>query len=336
MTTEHERLERLVAGEGRPEAALMEDANPDRRRFIGGSDMAAVMGYGATYDGTQDTPYKVYIRKTGEAREEMDPAKKRFLERRKRWEPVIVQMLREEFDAEIVAVNRRYVDPELDFLAAEIDFEWRDADGTIQNGEIKTVSPFSFGERQGWGEAGSGDIPIHYEAQVQHGLGVLGRRVCAVAAMVGLDSMIFYRVARDDEVIHEMRKRAALFWRESVLAKKPPEAMTLGDLRGLYGKSTPGLSVEGTSEVGSKALRLRAVRGRIEAYELERDALEFDVKLAMREAEALTVDGRKVFTWKEQDFGMLDQPALKEGDKEIWRKYFRKGRRRVFKGASWS
>lgn len=301
------------------------DMPVDRRRFLGGSDAAAVMGLSKWR-----TPYQVYLAKTADVPEEMDPERRKFLERRKRWEPVVVQMLREEFDAEIVSVNQRYVDPEVPYFAAEIDFEWRDADGSIQNGEIKTVSQFSFGERYGWGEAGTDEIPIDYEAQVQHGLGVKRRKICAVAAMVGLDSMVFYRVERNGEVISEMRARLARFWNENVLAKIAPDPQTIEDLHRMFRK-TNGMAVQADTELGSKALRLRALVAQIDAFELEREALEFDVKNAMREHDSILVDGRKIATWGEQNWSRLDQAAIKENEKEIYRKYLKTGKYRVFK-----
>lgn len=334
MTTTDPQL--LDVSVTRSAPILMEDADPDRRRFIGGSDMAAIMGLGATYDGEQQTPYTVYRKKTADERGEMDPARKKFLERRKRWEGPIVEMLREEFDTEVVNINRRYVDGDYNYLAAEIDFEWVDQDGVVQNGEIKTVSPFTWGGKSGWGEPGSGDIPVHYEAQVQHGLGVMNRKKCAVAAMVGLDSMVFYMVERNDDVIFEMRRRAHVFWRDAVLAKKVPDAQTLGDLRGIYSNVTAGVTVEGTGDVALAALRLRGLRGQMAALQMQADADEFMVKQHMKDAEFLTVEGKKIFSWKESDYTILDQQLLKLEHKDVHKACVKRGRRRVFKGMAWT
>ena len=327
----------IAAGNWNPK--LLADEDYDRRKYIGGSNAAAIMGVGATYDGVTATAVGVYNAKIAEVSAEMDPEKKKFLERRKRWEPVVFQMLREELDVEVVSTNLRYVDPYLPFLAAEIDFEWRDEDGSIQNGEVKTVTPFAFGERHGWGEAGSSDVPIYYEAQVHHGLSVMGRRKCILAAMVGLDGMVFYRIDRNEGLIYEMRKREAIFWRNCVLKKVPPDPQTLGDLRVLFPTSN-GLAVEGSSEIGSKALSLRALRGQIAALEMQRDSFEFDVKLALRSYEILTVDGRKIFTWKDQATTSFEASKLKASEikeeRDIYRKYLKKGSARVFKGASWN
>ena len=308
------------------------EGEPDRRRYIGGSDIAALMGVAPEFDGERDTPLTVYFSKIGAGESAMPPEKKLFLNRRKRWEGPIVEMLREEFDAEIVSINRRIIDPEWSFMASEIDFEWKDPEtGLIENGEIKTVSPFAFKEKFGWGEPGTSDAPIHYYMQVQHGMGVTGRRKAILAAMVGLDGMHFYPIARSDDLIDDQRRVCYRFWMDNVLKGVVPDAMSMGDLKALYRSASSGLTVAADSDVGSKALHLRAMRAQIDAIELEAIALEFDVKNAMKDAEFLSVDGRRIWSWKEQDWSRLDQTNLKIDEKEIWRRYMLNGRHRILK-----
>jgi predicted phage-related endonuclease len=248
----------------------------DRKTYIGGSDIAAIMGVGATYDGVQQTAYTVYLKKIGELSGTMDPDKKKFLERRKRWEEPIVAMLREEFKGEIVAVNARYIDPEHDFMAAEIDFEWRDSTGEIQNGEIKTVSPFAFGERHGWGEPGTSDIPVHYAAQVAWGQMIKGRKITILAAMVGIDNMLFYRLDRDDDTIATMRQAAVRFWHDHVLKRIPPEPQTLQDVVGQMLKQR-GRPVNITGEIYDKVQRLASVNADMTRLAEEKEYLQFDI-----------------------------------------------------------
>lgn len=300
----------------------------DRRTYLGGSDIAALLGL----DPYGKTPLTVYMAKIGERAGEVDLAKKRFLERRKRWEGPIVQMLREEFDGEIVAVNARYQDEEYPFLAAEIDFEWRDADGSIQNGEIKTVSPFAFNERAGWGEAGSADIPIHYHAQVMYGLGVKKRQSCIVAAMAGLDTMVFYRVERDDEAIAAMRDVAVSFWRDHVEAKVPPEPISMADVMTLF-KRHKGRPVDLDDETAQAVLDLRAVRAKLAA--LEGDEAELALKVAKyvcnawgigapeesADNAALCHQGVELAKWAAGRGAHLDQKRLALDHPEIKRDY---------------
>jgi hypothetical protein len=297
----------------------------DRRTYLGGSDIAAVLGL----DAYNKTPLTVYMAKIGERAGIMDPEKKKFLERRKRWEGPIVQMLREEFDGEIVGINNRYVDEEHPFMAAEIDFEWvNKEDGTIQNGEIKTVSPFAFGERSGWGEAGSDEIPIHYHAQVMHGLGVTGRDTTIVCAMVGLDTMVFYRVDRDEEAIAAMRAAAVKFWNDHVEKKIPPGPISMLDVMILH-RRTNGRPVDLDDETAAAVHNLRIAR--MEADSLKGSMAELELQIAKFICEAWNVatpeevpdnaallhQGKKLCTWAAGRGAHLDQQRLAKEYPEI-------------------
>lgn len=300
----------------------------DRRKFLGGSDAAAVLGLSKFR-----TRYDVYIDKISPVPDSANAAYRLFLERRKRWEPVVFQMLREELEAEIVATNQRHQDT-LPFLAAEIDAEVREGN-EILNVEVKTVHPRAYAEKCGWGEPGTDDIPIEYEAQVQHGLGVTGRKTTILAAMVGLDDMVFYRINRNEAVIIEMRARLAQFWNEHVLKGIAPEPQGLTDVARVFPVSD-GNTVEASPEVAAAALRLRALKAQLDASQAEADALEFIVKRHMGAAEYLLVEGKRIFSWKEGNWSDLDESALKLEQKEIYRRYLKKGRRRTFRRLSWT
>ena len=318
------------------EAVVIEQ--PDRRAYIGGSDIAAIMGLGASYRGAQATPFTVWQRKVGEVSEPMDAATELFLRRRKRWEGPIFEMLREEFSAEIVAMNQRYRDEEHPFFACEIDFEWKDPEtGEINNGEVKTVSPFAYGERFGWGEAGTSDIPVNYAAQVMWGLGIKKRRACIVPAMVGLDNMIFYRVERDDETIAAMRAEALRFWNEHVLTRVPPDPQTMKDLNALMLRKR-GRPVELDSGMAEKLKRLKIVRDEIAAFGIEEEHLAFDLgayvlsrwgaptddQAAAGEEDALIrYDGATLATWKKQRNATLDQKQLRAELPDVAEKFTR-------------
>lgn len=312
----------------------------DRRTYLGGSDAAAVLGL----DPYGKTPLTVYLAKRGELETGTpDPEREKFLRRRKRFEDPIVAMLREEYAGEIVATNERYTDPQHDFLAAEIDFEWRDADGSIQNGEIKTVSPFAFNEGAGWGDAGTDQIPVHYMAQVQHGLGVTRKNVAVLAALAGLDTMVFYRIERDDETIEAMRETMVAFWQNNVLAGVPPEPITLTDAARLWSRKN-GRPVELDGDAAEAIKHLRAVRQSIKTMEGEASELELVVAKAICKAWAvgegeeppednaiLTVGGQKVATWARGRSTYIDQKGLAAAHPDIKAAFTRESRFRGFR-----
>lgn len=313
-----------------PLAVLPPDT--DRRRFLGGSDAAAIMGLGAF----GRTPYTTWLSKTSDMPEEVDPEREKFFRRRKRYEQPIIEMLREEFGGEIVAVNQRYIDPEHDFLAAEIDFEWVDPeDGSIQNGEIKTVHPLAFSERNGWGQANTDEIPIYYAAQVMHGLGVLRRRKTIVAALAGFDNMVFYQVLRDEETIAAMRAEMVRFWVEHVLPRIPPDPQTARDIA-LMTQKFNGRPVELDDAMLKKLADLAAVRANLKAMKDDEEALSVELGRFICKAWGITepnpkpesidnavlqYQGSKVGTWKKTRGAHLDQKKLKIDHPEIISEY---------------
>ncbi len=182
-----------------------------RQKYIGGSDVAAILGV---------SPYKnavdLWLDKITPPRE--DGRNWQAKARGTRMEPYIVDMIREEHGITATRRGERYIDKELPFLASEIDFEYIDGAGVVQNGEIKTVHPF---KKKEWGEELTDSLPLHYVAQVQHGLGVTGRQVCKVFALIG-DELKPYVVERDDELIEAMRARCSTFWNDYVIPKVQP------------------------------------------------------------------------------------------------------------------
>lgn len=192
-------------------------AQPDRTKFIGGSDVAAILGISPWRSAVDLWLDKI----TPRVENGQNAAAKR---RGSRLEPYILDMIREEHGLVIERHNQRYIDHEFPFLACEIDAEGREpeivyADETcLDNFEIKTVHPFKAKE---WGEKDTDQLPIHYVAQAQWGLGITGRRICRVFALIG-DDLKPYIVERDDELIQVMRTKSAEFWHQYVLPKVQP------------------------------------------------------------------------------------------------------------------
>lgn len=213
----------------------------DRTKFIGGSDVAAILGISPWR-----TAADLWLDKITPPAPEADTRNAQAKRRGTRLEPYILDMIREEHDVEIVARNQRYVDPQVPYFAAEIDAEAA-ARTSVENVEIKTVHPF---KARDWGELETDQLPLHYIAQVQWGLGITQRERCRVFALIG-DDLRPYVVDRDDETIQAMRERAQEFWQRYVLPKvRPPldyaDGKTLETLRRLY-PGTDGSSIEATA-----------------------------------------------------------------------------------------
>jgi predicted phage-related endonuclease len=245
-------------------ASLQAAPTIDRRRFIGGSDSAAIFGVSPW-----STPLDIYLLKRDEypaTGREADPGKERIFRRGKRLEPVVIDMLVEEYGVEVTKRSppenpNRYQDPEHPFLAAEIDFEWRvsaelaerhgldpELVGTIQNGDVKTAR--GFGAKK-FGEEGTDEIPIEYAAQFMHGLMVTNRQLTMVAVLVSMDDVLFYFIHRDDETIAAMRAKSVSFWFDNVQAGVPPDPVNLPDVMHLFRRDR-GTLIEATPEILAK------------------------------------------------------------------------------------
>lgn len=310
-------------------SALQNVGELDRRSYIGGSRVSAILGL----DAYGKTPLSEYQFILGEIDNTPDAETLAFFEWRKEWEPIVIKRVKREFDAKIVAVNQRYRDSEYDFLAAEIDAEWADEDGAIQNLEIKTVHPLAFSETSGWGEAGTSDVPIQYAAQCMWGLGITGRQVCILVAMAGIDTLVFYRIERDEEVIADMRERCIAFWTEYVLKRVPPEPINLDDVMRLTLKMR-GRPVEADDEMVKNLQDLASIRASIAAFDGSKDDVMFKIGVAILKqwgipAPAVTDKGKiepaqvadnavilragqQIASWKLQNTTRIDADKLRE------------------------
>lgn len=246
----------------------------DRKLFLGGSDVAAILGVAPSSWKSRCSPLDVYLIKTGQRVIEADADLEDLFAWGKELEPVVIKRLRRKHGVKVTKRSlprtpNRYSDPEHPFLAAEIDFEWRvtkaiaeahELDpaliGTIQNGEIKTVHAFASAK---FGDDPQ-DVPVEYAAQAMHGLMVTGRQICMFGVLTGSSrSVDVYWVTRDDETIGAMRPRLLRFWNDNVLAGVPPEALTIEDVQYLF-RTAPASRTEASAEILAKLEDLKRAR----------------------------------------------------------------------------
>jgi len=274
---------------------------PDRTKFLGGSDIAALLGI---------SPYKtatdLWLDKI---KPRVDDGRNAAAKTRgTRLEPYILDMIRSEHGLEIVAKNERYIDPAVPYFAAEIDAETAD-----ENIEIKTVHPFKSKE---WGELETDQLPLHYVAQVQWGLGIRQRQRCRVFALIG-DDLRPYTVERDDETIAAIREKASEFWTRYVLPQlRPPldyaDRKTLDTLRRLY-PGTDGSTIEATAMHEQWRAVLQTAQDMVAKYEGVVEGAKAHLMAEMGAAALLKFSDGKAFRRKEisRKAVTIVQPATK-------------------------
>lgn len=258
-----------------------------RTKYIGGSDIAAILGI---------SPYKTAIdlwldKTTPPAEDNRNAAAKR---RGQRLEPYVLDMIREEFGITVTARNQRYRDAHVPYFAAEIDAETDD-----ENIEIKTVHPFKSKE---WGDLQTDQLPLHYVAQVQWGLGVRPKARTRVFALIG-DDLRPYVVERDDETIAALREKAAEFWEQYVLpGLRPPfdfkDGKTLETLRRLY-PGTNGSTIDATAMHEHWRAVLTTAQEMRDKYEGVIDGAKAHLMAEMGDAAMLKFSDGKAFRRKQ-------------------------------------
>lgn len=171
----------------------------DRTKYLGGSDVAGILGISPWR-----TPLEVYLDKVQPRIKPVDPSKQKVFTRGQRMEPYVIDLLSEETGLEIIHRGNRYIHRDYGFIAAEIDAEA----ATGENIEIKTVSPFKAKE---WGEVQTDAIPVHYTAQAMHGLMVTGKQVCVFGVLIGVMTSVSI-------VLSETKKPSVPFSRKRSLS----------------------------------------------------------------------------------------------------------------------
>ena len=290
----------------------------DRTTYLGGSDVAPILGISPWR-----TPLDVYLDKIQPRKEETDPGRLKVLNRGKRMEPYVIDLLAEETGLEIIRRGERYLDPDLDFIAAEIDAEA----ATGENIEIKTVSPFKARE---WGEEQSDEIPLHYAAQAMHGMMVTSREVCVFGVLIGGDDFRVYRIERDDVTIDAIRQKEIEFW-SRIQARQAPEPSTVSDVFRLFGTKDSGLAVEASESLQADVIALKSLKDDAKRLGAQIDLREERIKLHMADASILTMNGKPVLTWKEQASKRFDQSAFKADQPELYEKFIKTVTSRVFR-----
>lgn len=329
-----------------PAAAVIRAEEYDRRRYIGGSDIASILG---VQPPGWRTALAVWERKTApDAAVELTEGEvRKRLARGQVVEPLVAGLLESMFSIRTIVRSRRYADPEVDYFAAEIDaevpfsavaplFDGRPGAPTLDridgdepvNIEIKTVHPFAASQ---WGGEGTDEIPIHYAAQIQWGLGVRRRRFAICAALFGADSLVLYPVVIDEELVAEMRDQARRFWLDYVLAGTPPPPMNRDDCQRLWPEHKAGASVEADANLLANVRTLAQVRDKRKAYEGGEEGIDLLIREAMRDAETLTHDGEVIATLKAQNTTSIDQAKLKAEFPDAYKACLRVGRTRVLR-----
>jgi putative phage-type endonuclease len=265
----------------------------NRRLFIGGSDIAGVMGLSRW-----QTPWQVWSEKTGKVEPEPD---NEFTEMGRELEDTVARLFTKRTGKKVRRAPKRYVHPEYDYLACQVD---RIVEGEDELVECKTCSAWKEKE---WHDE---EIPAEYILQVQFQLGLTGRSKGYLAVLIGGNKFIWKELAFDQELFDRMVEQAQKFWQ---LVKKNQEPLALADDNPFMAELHPhsGEELRPRQELEGLVRDRQFAKEAIEKAQWKVDEIEAKIKQRIGNDLGFETEKFRV-TWKTQNATRIDIPALKE------------------------
>ena len=289
---------------------INQDFSLDRNKYIGGSDIGAILGLSRFR-----SPLEVWMEKTGKEVKKLDSLPLRF------------GSFAEEFVASeyarstgflLIHDESTYVHPEHSFMSAHMDrFVLEDSSSSSPTRilECKTANPFSAGD---WGEVGSDEVPLSYLCQCLWYMAITNINIVDLAVLFGNSDFRIYEISRDLELESTILQKANFFWNEHVLRDVPPPAQSEADCQTLFSKGDPTKSVEAKAETLELTKRLQQLHSEIDVREGEISSIKQSIMRQMGEAETLTYQGKVIATWKAPKRSFrLDSKTLEQEHPEI-------------------
>ncbi|MFA7255967.1 MAG: YqaJ viral recombinase family protein [Kiritimatiellales bacterium] len=231
-----------------------------RRRGIGGSDAAAIMGVNS-----YESPLAVYMDKLGLAPEKDETEAMR---QGRDLEQYVADRFVESTGKKVRRCNRILKHPEYEWMLGNID---RDIVGENAGLECKTTSVLN---KTAFDQ---GDIPATYYWQCTHYMAVTGASKWYLAVLVLNKALHIFEIERDENAIMTLVAAEESFWRDYVLAQVPPMPSglecddALVDL--IPGDKLPGDVVD-LSEHDARITSLKAVEADMSALKKQADAMK--------------------------------------------------------------
>lgn len=287
-----------------------------RRSGIGGSDVAAVLGLSKW-----KTPYDLYLEKTGVTVE--DSSKAELFHFGHVLEDVVANEFSRRNALKVQRRNIMFRHPKYPMLIGNIDR--RVVGGGVL--ECKTADKYTAGL---WDVTDGDKVPPYYLCQVMHYLHVTGERKGYLAVLIGGNEYRQYKIDYDAELAELMAEKCVEFWRNHVIARVAPEAVTAADLAKMY-RSIEGKVVKADEHIEVACTLLRLSKDKQKENEAGIEAYELEIKKFMTDSEILLdASGNKLATWKSGTRSSIDTKALKTMMPDVAEQFTRVSETRTF------
>lgn len=259
-----------------------------RRKGIGGSDVAAILGISK-----YKTPLDIYHEKTSQHQVCVENI---YTEAGKRLENAICKWYADKKKLKIKKDNKIRMHRKYNFMFANIDRIILSDDHNFSNEilEAKNISYHSFVNN--WQD---GPLP-EYICQVQHYMNVIGFNKAVIVALIGGYDLRDYEIKRDDELINLINEKLIFFWQNNVLKKIPPDPINENDIMNLYSQTKKNSIIKATETNYENYIELKKKIKERKKINEDIENLKKGLQLALLDNEIMQYEGVNIITWKEQ------------------------------------
>lgn len=286
-----------------------------RKKGITGTDAGAICGLNP-----YSSAFQIYQDKITDEIEEFDNESMR---QGRDLEEYVARRFSEETGLKVRRANVIFQNEENPFMLADFD---RLIVGQKAGLECKTVSPYSSDK---WND---GNIPLHYQMQVQHYLAVSGFDCWYIAAVVFGREFLIRKIERDEELINYLIDIERGFWYNNVLAGIMPEPDGSDNcsemIAKMYfkGQENKTIKLSGYKEILDRRADLDKL---IKKMEKEKKEIDQKIKMEMQDATVALEAGYKI-SWSNFEQNKLDTKKLKEEKPDIYKEYCKSSTNRRF------
>ena len=284
-----------------------------RMQYIGGSDIAAVLG-----QSRWKTPYRLWAEKTGKIKMP-DLSNCEAVEMGNRLEQLVAEIFSDRTGKQVRRAPKMYRHSKYPFLVANIDRLIVGGDELL---ECKTCSAYKLEE---W----ENKIPREYVLQVIWYLGLTGRKRGWIACLIGGQKFDYKPIDFDQELFDLMMEKALKFW-DMMQNKVPPVILPEDDstLAELYPTHTEDF-VE-MQDMNDRVAYLQEIKMHIEEMTKEKREIETELKTIIKDKAGVITNKYQV-SWKAQTSRRIDSELLKTECPEIAQKYMKESVSRVMR-----
>ena len=299
-----------------------------RKQGIGGSDASIILG-----KNSYQSPYSLWANKRGltENSEAGDAAKWG-----NRLERTVAEAYAEETNSAVICWpvmlqgDRPFLLANVDFFISGSDFYEAGKVTDVSEEparieailEIKTTGISGKGNARGWA---NNQVPESYLYQGMHYALTTNIHNVVFACLVGGEGLVIREVEYTHQQLSDLQEAEAFFWHKVVNNIEPDIVGHQADfdtLKAVYPSSEGGVTIEGDEFVKDLIEEFKIAKQTLDEAQADVDALKAQLLRIVGDAEAVTLDGDTLYTYKStKDRESLDTKAFKEQLPDVYAQF---------------